>query len=58
MGPAIALVISHAFSVGTFVTPMSLAVAFSVSAAVGVVFGLYPASRAADLDPVEALRHD
>ena len=58
VGPTIALVISRAFDVGTLVTPMSLAVAFSVSAGVGVVFGLYPASRAAGLDPVEALRHD
>ena len=42
----------------TIVTWWSTAIAFSLSAAVGVVFGLYPAMRAAEMDPVEALRHE
>ena len=36
----------------------SILVAFGISVGVGVVFGLYPARRAALMDPIEALRHE
>ena len=40
------------------VTPWSITVALSLGAGVGVLFGVYPAARAARLDPIEALRSE
>ncbi|HED66244.1 MAG TPA: ABC transporter permease [Planctomycetes bacterium] len=42
----------------TVVTPEAPILAFGISAGVGIIFGLYPAWRAATMDPVEALRHE
>ncbi len=40
------------------VTTSSVLLAFCISVGVGILFGLYPAQRAAQMDPIEALRHE
>jgi len=58
LGSAIPFLVTHFGQMRTVITTGSLILAFGISAAVGITFGLYPAIRAANMDPIESLRHE
>ncbi|MFB0524479.1 MAG: ABC transporter permease, partial [Phycisphaerae bacterium] len=58
LGSSIPFFVAYFGHMPTVITSSSLILAFGISAAVGVIFGLYPAYRAANMDPIESLRHE
>jgi putative ABC transport system permease protein len=58
LGLAIPIGVEHFADMKTIVTVEAPMLAFGISVATGIIFGLYPAWRAANMDPVDALRHE
>jgi putative ABC transport system permease protein len=59
MGVLIALLVRTALpAIPAYVSPLWIALGFTISVGVGLFFGYYPANRAANLDPIVCLRYE
>ena len=58
LGVAISVIVSKVAGWATFISSFSVILSVGFSAIVGIVFGLWPAKKASELSPIEALRHD
>lgn len=57
-GRCASMVISKVLGWATATSPSAMAISFFVSAAIGIIFGFYPAWRASRLNPIDALRYE
>jgi putative ABC transport system permease protein len=58
LGYGISWAVSRFAEWNTIITPQSIALSFGVSSIIGLIFGIYPAVQASNLDPIECLRYE
>jgi putative ABC transport system permease protein len=58
LGYGISWAVSRFSGWSTIITPQSIALSFGVSSIIGLIFGIYPAVQASNLDPIECLRYE
>ena len=58
LGVGISVIVSKVAGWATFISSFSVILSVGFSAFVGIIFGLWPAKKASELSPIEALRHD
>ena len=57
-GLIVSFIISKLINAPFIISPSSMLLAFAVSTGIGILFGWYPAKKASDLQPIEALRYE
>ena len=58
LGVGISVMLQQLFHISTQIEPWSIIMSFAVCTLTGVFFGWYPAKKAAQLDPIEAIRYE